>query len=163
MKYTAGILVYKIIGEEVQVLLVHPGGPFYTKKDLGVWSIPKGEFDPATESELEVAKREFNEETGNSITTENFITLAPVKTKGGKILKVWATEADFDTPFISSNLFEMEWPPKSGKKKEFPETDKAEWFTFAEARIKVNSSQIAVLDELEKILNSPSLKVLFST
>lgn len=157
MKYTAGILVYKVTGAVARVLLVHPGGPFYAKKDDGVWSVPKGEFDPVTEIDFEVAKREFNEETGNSITTENFIPLAPVKTKGGKILKVWATEADFDKPFISSNLFEMEWPPKSGKKKEFPETDKAEWFTFEEASIKVNSSQIPVLHELEQILNSQRL------
>ncbi|WP_207421014.1 NUDIX domain-containing protein [Desertivirga brevis] len=154
MKYTAGILVYRITEGSAQVLLVHPGGPYYAKKDDGVWSIPKGEFDPLTETDLEVAKREFNEETGNSILSENFIAMTPVKTKGGKNLQIWATEADFETPFISSNLFEMEWPPKSGIKKEFPETDKAEWYSFEEARKKLNSSQIPVLDELEQMLKS---------
>ncbi|WP_207534294.1 NUDIX domain-containing protein [Desertivirga arenae] len=154
MKYTAGIWAYRRAIDGFQVLLVHPGGPFYIKKDEGVWSVPKGEFDPAIEQELEVAKREFNEETGNKIITEDFIVLSPVKTKGGKMLKTWATETDFEKPFISSNLFEMEWPPKSGRKKEFPETDKAEWFSFEQARIKLNASQLPVLDELEQILKS---------
>jgi len=152
MKYTAGIWVFRKHNQHYEILLVHPGGPFYTKKDDGVWSVPKGEYDPQTEDALEVAKREFNEETGNTIEAENFIGLQPVKTKGGKMLKTWAVKSDFTEPFISSNTFEIEWPPKSGKQQTFPETDKAEWFDIETARKKLNASQLPVLEELEKIL-----------
>jgi len=154
MKYSAGIWAFKKSKRGIEILLVHPGGPFYLKKDEGVWSVPKGEYDPATEIDLEVAKREFTEETGNSIKAENFISLNTVKTKGGKILKTWAVETDFEQAFISSNYFEMEWPPKSGIMKQFPETDKAEWFTIEEAKIKLNGSQIPVLEELEEVLRN---------
>lgn len=152
MKYSAGIWAFKKTLRGIEVLLVHPGGPFYIKKDEGVWSVPKGEYNPALENDLEVAKREFTEETGNTIAAENFISLNAVKTKGGKILKTWAVETDFKQAFITSNYFEMEWPPKSGKLKQFPETDKAEWFTIEEAKTKLNGSQIPNLVELDMLL-----------
>lgn len=130
-KQSAGILVFRILTFP-EVLLVHPGGPFYVNRDSGVWSVPKGEYE-AGEDPLEVGKREFFEETGNKIQSGNFIELNAVKSKGGKMLYVWATEANFAKSFICSNTFELEWPPKSGKIKAFPECDKAEWFNFDEA------------------------------
>jgi len=154
MKYTAGLWVYKIDREGLKILLVHPGGPFFSKKDSNVWSIPKGEYDPKTEDAFEVAKREFNEETGNTITSESFIELSTVKSRGGKMIKSWATEADFNPCFISSNYFEMEWPPKSGKMQSFPETDKAEWFNTDEVRQKINLSQLPIFEELLQKLNA---------
>ncbi|MCE3283491.1 MAG: hypothetical protein K0Q66_2228 [Chitinophagaceae bacterium] len=150
-KQSAGILAYRFKSQQLQVLLVHPGGPFFTGKDTGVWSIPKGEFDP-TEDALEVAKREFFEETGNKITAEYFIALEAVRIKSGKVIHAWAVEADFEKSFISSNLFEMEWPPKSGKSRSFPETDKAEWFTPRDAREKIHPGQSPLLDQLEALL-----------
>jgi predicted NUDIX family NTP pyrophosphohydrolase len=145
-KTSAGILAYRFKAKQLQVLLVHPGGPFYKNKDDGVWSIPKGEYDE-TEDALTVAKKEFHEETGNTIDGK-FIPLIPVKIKSGKIINCWAVEAELEQPFISSNSFEMEWPPKSGKMQSFPETDKAEWFTINEARKKISPGQSAILDEL---------------
>ncbi len=154
MKRTAGILAYKRNAEQqLFILLVHPGGPFYKNKDVGVWSIPKGEYEDG-EDPLTVAKREFEEETGNLITGNNFIQLTPVKSKGGKLISAWAIENDFERCFISSNLFEMEWPPKSGKMQSFPEVDNAEWFDVETARVKINGSQMPVLEELIAILKS---------
>ena len=148
------MLLYRFCDSELQVLLVHPGGPFFVKKDAGVWSIPKGEYEEG-EDPLAVAKREFQEETGNVIMSDNFIELAPVKTRNGKIIKVWAATAYFDQPFISSNLFSMEWPPKSGRQQEFYETDNAAYFTIDEAKGKINPGQLPFLDELlEKLSNT---------
>ena len=152
MKYTAGIWVYKKTVEGIKILLVHPGGPFYKNKDEGVWSAPKGEYNPEAEDAFEVAKREFKEETGNVLIAKNFIPLTAVKTKGCKLLTTWAVESDFDQPFISSNTFALEWPPKSGKIEHFPETDNAEWFNFDDAAKKVNGSQLPVLKELRDLL-----------
>ncbi len=152
-KKSAGIVAYRFNKSHLEVLLVHPGGPFYAKKDEGVWSIPKGEFEDG-EDALSVAKKEFTEETGNIIINENFIELSPVKLKSGKIISAWAIEEDFEKCFISSNLFEMEWPPKSGKRQSFPETDKAEWFNLNEARIKIHPAQLPLLNQLETILQS---------
>lgn len=149
-KISAGILAYRFEKQELQVLLVHPGGPFYKNKDEGVWSIPKGEYDEQQDA-LTVAKREFEEETGNSI-SGNFIALTPIKIKSGKVIGCWAVEANFEQPFISSNYFEMEFPPKSGKMQIFAETDKAEWFTIKAARKKIHTSQILLLDELVRLL-----------
>jgi len=138
----------------LQVFLVHPGGPFFKNKDLGAWSIPKGEF-PEDEDPLLAAKREFLEETGQPI-DGNFIKLKPVTLKSGKTVHAWAVEGDIDHETIFSNLFEMEWPPKSGKKQSFPEIDRAAWFVIGEAKEKVNPAQAALIDELDLLLaNKP--------
>jgi len=151
-KLSAGIIAYrKSKDNQPEVLLVHPGGPLFKNKDNGVWSVPKGEYTE-DEDALLAAKREFTEETGNVLPEGEFIRLQPVKIKSGKIITAWATNADFIQPFISSNFFEMEWPPKSGKKQFFPETDKAEWFTLKEARQKISSGQVNLLEQLELIV-----------
>ncbi len=133
-------------GEEVLILLVHMGGPFYSKKDEGAWTIPKGEFND-TETPLEAAKREFKEETGGDVDGK-FLELTPVKQKSGKMVYVFAIEGDFDITNFKSNMFEMEWPPRSGKMQQFPEADKAEWFTFEEASRKIMVGQRAIIEEL---------------
>ena len=148
-KQSAGILVYRFTQISLlQVLLVHPGGPFFKNKDQGAWSIPKGEYE-AGEDPLQVALREFTEETGNVITGDAFIQLYPVKLKSGKIITAWAIENNFETCCISSNMFTMEWPPKSGKQQQFAEVDKAEWFSIQEASLKMNAGQVPLLVELE--------------
>ncbi len=146
-KKSAGLLLYHFDTAVLKVLLLHPGGPFFAKKDAGVWSIPKGEYEDG-EDALEAAKRELKEETGNTISSAAFVPLTPVKLKSGKIVQAWAVEARFEPAFISSNLFEMEWPPKSGKKQQFYETDKGDWFTIEEAKVKINPGQIPLLEEL---------------
>jgi len=146
---SAGILMYRK-AQEVEVLLVHPGGPFFAKKDLGSWSIPKGEYEPE-EDPLTVAKREFLEETGSEITGD-FKALTAIRQKGGKEVKAWAVEGDIDALHIVSNTFEIEWPPHSGRKQIFPEVDKAGWFSLEVARQKLNEKQAAFLDELELLL-----------
>lgn len=147
-KKSAGILLYRIHHNISEVLLVHPGGPFWAKKDLGVWSIPKGEFEPG-ENPLDAAKREVEEETGIKVEGP-FIELTPVKLKSGKLIYAWAVQGDVDIANISSNEFEMEWPPKSGKKKSFPEIDKAAWFTLPEAKNKINGGQAPLIEEWEQ-------------
>jgi predicted NUDIX family NTP pyrophosphohydrolase len=150
-KLSAGVVVYRINNEgKLQMLLVHPGGPFFKNKDEGAWSIPKGEYIEG-EDPLEVAKREFTEETGNVLTTESFIPLTAVKIKSGKVISAWAVEAHFDNCFIKSNHFEMVWPPKSGKIQSFPEVDKAEWFTIDEAKKKINAGQVGFVEQLERL------------
>lgn len=139
MKQSAGILLYKFIDGTIYFLLVHPGGPFWKNKDLESWSIPKGEFTE-DEDPLEAAKREFKEETGFDVDGE-FIKLEWVKLKSGKTIFAWAVEFDIDPTLVKSNEFEMEWPPKSGSMKSFPEIDKAEWFQTAEALKKINPAQ----------------------
>ena len=148
---SAGILLYRKINNNLQVFLVHPGGPFFKNKDLGAWSIPKGEFLDDEES-LIAAKREFEEETGQVI-DGNFIPLSPVKLKSGKRVYAWAVEGDIDHKTIFSNLFEMEWPPKSGKKQSFPEIDRAGWFEVDEAKLKINIAQAAFIEELASKTN----------
>lgn len=149
-KKSAGILLYRLNGNKAQVLLVHPGGPVWANKDNGAWSIPKGEFGE-DEDPLEAAKREFKEELGQAAGND-FIALNPVKLKSGKIVYAWAAEGEFDTGKLKSNLFEMEWPPKSGSIQSFPEVDHASWFTLDEAKDKINIGQIPLLKELEKII-----------
>ncbi len=149
-KQSAGIVLYKHTENGVEVLLVHPGGPFFTKKDAGVWSVPKGEFDE-NETSLEAAKREFKEETG-MMAEGNFIELSPVKLKSGKKVFIWALEGNLDPAQVISNTFEMEWPPKSGIKKIFPEIDRAAWFSIAQAKEKINAGQAGVLEQLEKMI-----------
>ncbi len=151
-KCSAGILAYRMHHQQLQVLLVHPGGPFYLKKDAGVWSIPKGEYGVG-EDPLTVAKREFREETGNEISTTQFLTLGEVKLKSGKVIIAWGIQADFDQCFISSNTFEMEWPPKSGKMQSFPEVDKAEWFSIEEAEVKIHTAQLPLLVRMQELIN----------
>ncbi len=136
----------------LEVFLVHPGGPFWEKKDEGSWSIPKGEYEPE-ENPLEVAKREFQEETSFQALGE-FIPLNPRKQPSGKIISAWALEGDCDASAIKSNTFSLEWPPRSGRQKEFPEVDRACWFTLEVAREKISKGQLGFLDELSQILES---------
>jgi predicted NUDIX family NTP pyrophosphohydrolase len=149
---SAGILLYKFKNKQLQVLLVHPGGPFWQKKDLGAWSIPKGEFSDG-EDPLEAARREFEEETGVKI-SGNFIELSPIKQKSGKTVFAWAVEGDMDGSSIKSNFFIMEWPPKSGRAQQFPEVDKGEWFDVDQAKKKINPAQIVLIDQLVNTVNS---------
>ena len=145
-KRSAGILLYRHSAGELQVFLAHPGGPFWAKKDLGAWTIPKGEVGEG-EDPLAAAKREFKEEIGVEPEGE-FIALAPVKQRSGKIVLAWAAEGDCDPDDLKSNSFSMQWPPKSGKQAEFPEVDRAEWFSLPEARQRILPGQIPLLDEL---------------
>jgi predicted NUDIX family NTP pyrophosphohydrolase len=147
---SAGILLYRIKNKHLQLFLVHPGGPFWAKKDQGAWSIPKGEFSDE-EKALVAARREFEEETGVMI-SGNFIELSPIKQKSGKIIYAWAVEGDIDPSAIVSNLFTVEWPPKTGRMQQFPEVDKGDWFEEDEAKEKINPGQIALIDELKKKL-----------
>lgn len=147
---SAGILLYRKTNQLPQVFLVHPGGPFFKNKDLGAWSIPKGEFLNDEEA-LSAAKREFLEETGEAINGD-FIALKPVRLKSGKRVYAWAVEGDIDHETVCSNFFEIEWPPKSGKKQSFPEIDKAAWFDLDEAKLKINAAQSAFVDELASLL-----------
>ena len=142
------MLLYRFHNKMPQVLLVHPGGPFWIKKDLGAWSIPKGEFG-LDEDPLDAAKRELEEETGIKATGETFIELTPVKQKSGKLVHAWALHKDIDPASIRSNNFEMEWPPKSGNKKAFPEIDAAAWFNMDEAKKKMINEQAPLIDELK--------------
>lgn len=139
MKQSAGLLLYKFVDKTVFFFLVHPGGPFWKNKDLESWSIPKGEFTN-DEEPLDAAIREFKEETGFEADGD-FITLEHVKLKSGKIVYAWAVDFDLDETLIKSNTFEMEWPPKSGKLKSFPEVDKGKWFQTDEALKKINPAQ----------------------
>jgi predicted NUDIX family NTP pyrophosphohydrolase len=135
----------------VEVLLAHLGGPFWAKKDLGAWSIPKGGIHP-DEDPLDAAKREFEEETGLSVSGE-FIPLTPIKQSGGKIVHIWAIEGDCDASAIKSNTFMIEWPPRSGRRQAFPEIDRAEWFSLDDAREKVTKGQRGFIEELRQILD----------
>ena len=149
VKRSAGLLLYRTKNGFVEVFLAHPGGPFYVKKDAGVWSIPKGEFD--TEEPFAAARREFEEETGFRIAGE-FIELPAIKQKAGKIVYAWAVEADVDPSELTSNNFPMEWPPKSGSIKEFPEVDRAAWFDIETAMQKILPSQAGLISHMLKKL-----------
>ena len=146
-KKSAGILLFRFNNKKLEVLLAHPGGPFWAKKDLNAWSIPKGEFDE-NEEPLAAALRELDEETGIKVEGD-FIELTPVRQKSGKMVYAWAVEGDADTSTMKSNLFEMEWPPGSGKLKSFPEVDKIEWFTIEETHNKIIEGQKPLLSELQ--------------
>jgi predicted NUDIX family NTP pyrophosphohydrolase len=151
-KQSAGILLYRFRDNQLQVFLIHPGGPFFSKKDNGSWSIPKGEFLD-DENPFDAAKREFLEETGQPVDGE-FIVLKPITQKAGKKVHAWAVEGDIDHENTVSNLFEMEWPPRSGKKQTFPEVDQSAWFDIEEAKAKINTAQIGFFEELIGIINS---------
>jgi predicted NUDIX family NTP pyrophosphohydrolase len=146
MKTSAGIVLYRRKDNFIEVFLVHPGGPFWKGKDKGAWSIPKGEFT-REEDALTVAKREFQEETGQSVQGD-FQELKPIQQKGGKMVYAWAVEGDVDADNIVSNTFKQEWPYKSGKWIIIPEVDKAGWFSVEEAREKMNAAQLAFVEEL---------------
>lgn len=146
---SAGLLMYRIHDGKLQVLLAHPGGPFFKNKDDGAWTIPKGEIEPG-EDMLEAAKREFKEETGVT-PTGPFIALTPIKQKGGKIVHAWAFKGDCDPSAIVSNSLSIEWPPKSGRLMEFPELDRADFFDVAAARGKIKAAQMALVEECEQI------------
>ena len=145
-KQAAGLLLFRRRAGTLEVLLVHPGGPLWARKDEGAWSIPKGEIEP-NEDTLAAARREVEEETG-ARPAGTFIALSPVRQTGGKIVHVWAVESDFDPASLKSNLFEMEWPPKSGNRRSFPEVDRAAWFDLEIAGRKILPSQAIVLQHL---------------
>jgi predicted NUDIX family NTP pyrophosphohydrolase len=153
-KVSAGILLWRGGASGVEVFLVHPGGPFWRNKDEGAWSIPKGEAAPG-EDLLGHARREFEEETGAPIHGD-FRKLGPTKQPGGKLVHAFAVEGDFDPGSLRSDLFEMEWPPRSGRRQSFPEVDRAAWFSFAAAREKILKGQVALLDELEALVSPPT-------
>ena len=146
-KRSAGILLYRLRGGGPEVLLVHPGGPFWARRDAGVWSIPKGEYEDGDDP-LACALREFEEETGSTPPPGELVELDDVKQKGGKVVTAWAAEGDLDADAVRSNTFTMEWPPRSGRTAEFPEIDRAGWFGIDEAREKLNPAQAEFLDRL---------------
>jgi predicted NUDIX family NTP pyrophosphohydrolase len=153
-KKSAGLLLYREISGHLEVLLVHPGGPFWAKKDEGAWSIPKGEFED-NEDPLSAAKREFAEETGLSPDGE-VIPLQPVRQPSGKLIYAWVVRCDVDLAQFRSNTFSMEWPPKSGRYQEFPEVDRAAWLTIEAARHKIVKGQEPFLEQLQNVLGRPS-------
>jgi predicted NUDIX family NTP pyrophosphohydrolase len=149
-KRSAGLLLFRRKGTGLEVFLVHPGGPFWAKKDLGAWSIPKGEYGDG-EAALEAAKREFREETGFAVEGE-FLELGTVRQAGGKVVSVWAVEGDCDAAKLVSNTCLIEWPPRSGRKLEIPEVDRGDWFDLEEARERILKSQGLILDVLAGLL-----------
>ena len=148
---SAGILLYRR-RDGLELLLAHPGGPLFAKRDDGSWSIPKGEPEHSAEPLLEVARREFTEETGNPVPDGPVIGLGSIVQKGGKVVHAWAVEGDLDPTLARSNEFVVEWPPRSGRRQTFPEIDRVEWFEPAEARRRVKGTQIPFIDRLEEAL-----------
>ena len=151
-KQAAGILLFRRGAAGTEVLLAHPGGPLWARKDLGAWTLPKGQFTEG-EQPIDAAKREFEEEMGSAPGGE-FQPLGTLKQPSGKVIHAWAAESDFDTANVNSNLFSMEWPPRSGRFAEFPEVDRAAWFSIVEARQKILKGQAPFLDRLLALLNS---------
>ena len=149
-KKSAGLLLYKLSNAEAEVFLVHPGGPFWAKKDKGAWSIPKGGAEP-DEDPFAAALREFQEETGQAIAGD-FRPLPECRQSSGKIVQAWAVEGEIDAGAVTSNAFEMEWPPRSGQMQSFPEVDRGAWFTLSEARERINPGQVPLLDALKNLL-----------
>ncbi len=144
--HSYGILLYRYVAGELQVLLVHPGGPFWEGNDLGAWSIPKG-MGKADEAPLDAARREFSEETGFAVDGD-FIALGELRMKSGKIVHAWALEGDLDVAHIRSNTFTLEWPRHSGRFGEYPEIDEGRWLSIDAARQRISSSQLGFLDRL---------------
>jgi predicted NUDIX family NTP pyrophosphohydrolase len=153
-KSSAGILLYRVRAGEPEVLLVHPGGPFWARKDRGAWSIPKGEYEEGDDPRA-AALREFEEETGRPLDAGELAALGKIKQRGGKVVTAWAAEGDLDPAAITSNTFELEWPPRSGRMREFPEVDRAQWFALPEARTKILPAQEELLDRLVDVGLSP--------
>jgi predicted NUDIX family NTP pyrophosphohydrolase len=152
-KRSAGMLLYRPSGDSIEVLLVHPGGPFWANRDLGAWSIPKGEYE-AGDDPLQAALREFEEETGQAPPTEELLDLGSVTQRGGKVIAAWAARGDLDPETVASNTFTMEWPPRSGNLREFPEIDRAAWFDPSTARQKLVSAQAELVDRLISALEA---------
>ena len=148
---SAGIVLHRAGAAGTEVLLVHPGGPFWARKDAGVWSIPKGEHD-ADEEPVACALREFAEETGTALPTGALDELGTVKLKSGKLITAFAAAGDLDPATVVSNTFELEWPPRSGRMQAFPEVDRAAWFSLDEARAKILKGQAPFLDDLERVM-----------
>jgi predicted NUDIX family NTP pyrophosphohydrolase len=151
-KRSAGLLAFRRTDAGLEVLLVHPGGPFWAKKDDGAWSVPKGEYGPS-EDPLEVARREFEEEIGQGPPGTEPVWLGDLRQPSGKVVSAWAMEGDLDVRDVRSNSFEMEWPPRSGRTQEFPEVDRAGWFGLEEARRKLLRGQVGFLDRLTEQLD----------
>jgi predicted NUDIX family NTP pyrophosphohydrolase len=149
---SAGILLYRRSSGALNVLLVHPGGPFWARRDEGAWSIPKGEYDRDSEDPLVAARREFSEELGSPAPEGEPIDLGEITQRSGKRVRAWALEGDLDASAIVSNTCFVEWPPRSGRQLEIPEVDRAEWLSPADARVKINPAQAALLDRLEAAL-----------
>ena len=150
---SAGILLFRRTAGGIELLLAHPGGPFFTKRDEGYWTIPKGEVDPG-EALLDVARREFEEETGHPAPAGDPIELGSIVQKGGKVVHAWGLEGDLDPTAAVSNTFEMTWPPGSGRRESFPEIDRVAWFGPSAARRKVKATQIPLIDRLEAALDT---------
>jgi predicted NUDIX family NTP pyrophosphohydrolase len=150
---SAGILLHRGAPEALEVLLVHPGGPAWSGRDRGAWSIPKGEYTP-DEDPLAAARREFAEELGSEPPDGDATDLGEIRQRSGKVVRAWAIEGDLDATTITSNTFLFEWPPRSGKKIEIPEIDRAEWFGLAAARERINPAQVALLDRLRELLGN---------
>ena len=150
-KQSAGILVYRLRETGLDVLLVHPGGPFWAKKDDGAWFIPKGEINPDEEPRT-AAYREFREEVGLEPPAGDPLDLGTVKNKGGKLIYGWALAGDLDLTGFHSNTFELEWPPRSGKKREFPEVDRARYFSVDEALLKMHPAELPLVERLLRLL-----------
>ena len=148
---SAGLLLHRVREGKPEVLLVHPGGPFWKKRDEGAWSIPKGEIEP-DETPIEVARREFREELGSDAPDGELIPLGSIRQAGGKVVHAWAARGDLDPGSISSMTFEMEWPPRSGRRQPFPEVDRAGWFDLEQARRKILDGQRTFIDRLEETL-----------
>lgn len=146
---SAGILLHRRRGDRLEVLLVHPGGPVWARRDQGAWSIPKGEFEPGEEP-LAAARREFEEELGVELPDGPAEDLGEVRQKSGKVVRAWAVAGDLDADAITSNTFPLEWPPRSGRMIEVPEVDKAQWFSLQDAREKINPAQVAFLERLRE-------------
>jgi predicted NUDIX family NTP pyrophosphohydrolase len=147
---SAGILLYRRSGSDLEVLLVHPGGPFWARRDPGAWSIPKGAYEPGEEP-LAAARREFAEELGSPAPDGEPADLGEVRLKSGKRIQAWALAGDLDTNAITSNTFALEWPPRSGRMREFPEVDRAQWFSLDTARDKLNPAQAPLIDRLAEL------------
>jgi predicted NUDIX family NTP pyrophosphohydrolase len=148
-KPSAGILLHRVRAGGLEVFLVHPGGPYWQRKDAGAWSIPKGELEEGADA-LTTAQREFHEETGTGLNGE-FVPLTPLKQPSGKLVHAWAVSGDVDASAIISNTFRMEWPPHSGRQQEFPEIDRAGWFTMTAARERILAGQRGFLDQLAEL------------
>jgi predicted NUDIX family NTP pyrophosphohydrolase len=153
-KHSAGILLYRRTGSEPEFLLVHPGGPFWARKDAGAWSIPKGQIEEAEEPRA-CAIRELEEELGAApaLDPEQLIALGSIRQRAGKVVEAWAAEAEFDPATLDSNTFSMEWPPRSGNQQEFPEVDRAGWFDLEAAREKILPAQAEFLDRLLEMIS----------
>jgi predicted NUDIX family NTP pyrophosphohydrolase len=152
-KRSAGILLYRVRAHMLEVLLVHPGGPLWARRDAGAWSIPKGEYEP-DEDALAAARREFAEELGKPPPDGRAQDLGEVRQKSGKLVRAWALPGDLDASAVESNTFELEWPPKSGRIMEVPEVDRAEWLPLDLAREKINPAQVPLVDRLEDVIGA---------